>query len=70
MLLADAQENRDILLADDMTLAEYGILGDALDYLCDVVAQNLSHGVFRPHQFHTVSPSCSVSRPTGKNCDS
>ena len=51
-ILAHAQKDGNILLADHMSLAEHRILCHASDNLGNVVTENLSDGVFGFHQFH------------------
>ena len=59
VLLAHAEQDGDVLRRDDVALAEYGVLGDAPDDLGDIVAQHLSHGLFRLQQLHCVCPQFS-----------
>lgn len=40
MLLADGKQHRNILWLHHMSLAEHGILSNALDNLCQVMAEN------------------------------
>ena len=52
VLLAHAEQHGDILLADDMALAEYRILGHTGDDLGDIVAEHLPDCILHAHQFH------------------
>ena len=52
MLLAYAEQHRDIFLADDVSLAEHRAFPFAGNDLGNIVAQHLSHGVLSFHQFH------------------
>ena len=52
VLLAHAQQHRDILLGDHMALAEPGVLGNATNDLSQVVAEHMAHCVAGIDQFH------------------
>ena len=52
VLLAHAEQHGDILLADDMALAEHRILGHTGDDLGDIVAEHLPDRILHAHQFH------------------
>ena len=57
VLFADAQQHRDILRLNDMSLAETGALELPREDLGHVVAEHLPHGVFGADQFHAFVPS-------------
>ena len=52
VLLAHAEQHGDILLADDVPLAEHRVLGHPGDDLGDVVAEHLPDCILYAHQFH------------------
>ena len=52
IVLADRQKHRYVLFGDDMPLAEYRVLGHALDYLRDVMAQHMTHCVLGFDKLH------------------
>ena len=52
LFLAHGEQDGDVLLGDDMPLAEARVLGDADDDLGHVVAEHVAHGVARVYKFH------------------
>ena len=52
MLLAYAEQHRDIFLADDVSLAEHRVLGYARNNLSDIMAKHLADGLSGFHQLH------------------
>ena len=52
MILPQGEEERDILLGNDMALAEGRALLFAGNNLRDIMAEDLAHGLLCFHQFH------------------
>ena len=52
VLLAHAQQHRDVLLGDHMVLAEAGVLIFVLDDLGHVVAEHVTYGFFCLDKLH------------------
>ena len=65
VLLADAQQHRDILRLDDVALAEAGAFELARKDLGDIVAEHLPCGVFGTDQFHNRFPLFLTARASG-----
>ena len=65
VFLAHAEQHGDILLADDMSLAEHGVLGDARDDLGDVMAEHLPDRILHAHQFHAKASNSKIRTAVG-----